>query len=107
MQYLFITLQAQGGDIKGTIIMMGLIFIVFYFFMVRPQQKKIKEQKKYVEELKKGDYVVTTGGLHGKVESIDETGTTVIINSEGSRMKIEKSAISSELSSKMNNAAKA
>jgi len=106
MQYLFITLQAQGqGNMMQTITFMGLIFIVFYFFMVRPQQKKIKQQKKYVDELKKGDLIVTTGGIHGKVESIDtDTASSIIINSEGSRLRIEKSAISAELSANLNKA---
>jgi preprotein translocase subunit YajC len=106
MQNLIITLQAQGqGNMMQTITFMGLIFVVFYFFMVRPQQKKIKLQKKYVEELKKGDLIVTTGGIHGKVESMEGgTATSIIISSEGSRLKIEKSAISSELSANLNKA---
>lgn len=105
MQFLSITLQAPQGNMMQTITFMGLIFIVFYFFMVRPQQKKIKQQKKYVDELKKGDLVVTTGGIHGKVESIDtEAASSIIINSEGSRLRIEKSAISAELSANLNKA---
>lgn len=102
MQLLSIFLQAQGGgDIKNTVIFMGLMIIVFYFFMIRPQQKKMSNQKKFIEGLKKGDQIVTNGGIHGKVESLD-AGTTVIINSEGTRLKIEKSAISSELSAPLN-----
>jgi preprotein translocase subunit YajC len=103
MQNLNIILNApaqKGGDLTQTIIFMGLIFIVFYFFMVRPQQKKLKNQKKFVDEMKKGDYVITNGGIHGKIDSIDEK--TLVINSEGTRLKIEKSAISSELSAALN-----
>ena len=101
MQNLIITLQAQGqGNMMQTITFMGLIFIVFYFFMVRPQQKKLKQQKKYVEELKKGDLVVTTGGIHGKIVSLE--ATTAIIESESYKLKIERSAISSELSAPLN-----
>lgn len=77
-----------------------------YFFMIRPQQKKVKAQKKFIEELKKGDLIVTTGGIHGKVVSLDE-GSTVLIDSEGTRLKIEKSAISSDLSAPLNVQAKA
>jgi preprotein translocase subunit YajC len=47
--------------------MFGLIAVVFYFFMIRPQMKKQKDQKKYVDELKKGDKVITTAGIHGKI----------------------------------------
>lgn len=99
MQHLNIIL-AGGQSIQETVIFMGLIMIVFYFFMIRPQQKKMKTQKKFVEELKSGDLIVTTGGIHGKVESIE--GSTVIISSAGTRLKIEKSAISSDLSAPLN-----
>lgn len=101
MQLLSIILEAKGGDMTSTIIFMGLMVIVFYFFMIRPQQKKMNTQKKFLEELKKGDLVVTNGGIHGRVESMDG-GTTLIINSEGTRLKVEKSAISSELSAALN-----
>ena len=57
---------ASGGFGTQQIIMFGLIAIVFYFFMIRPQVKKQKDQKKYVNELKKGDKVVTTAGIHGR-----------------------------------------
>ncbi|HEY1045270.1 MAG TPA: preprotein translocase subunit YajC [Bacteroidia bacterium] len=100
MQHLNIILAQGGQSIQETVIFMGLIMIVFYFFMIRPQQKKMKAQKKFVEELKSGDLIVTTGGIHGKVESID--GSTVMISSAGTRLKIEKSAISSDLSAPLN-----
>jgi len=96
---------AQGGS-GSFMIMMGLMLVVMYFFMIRPQQKKVKAQKKFIEELKKGDLIVTTGGIHGKVVSLDE-GSTVLIDSEGTRLKIEKSAISSDLSAPLNAQAKA
>ncbi|MCC6818921.1 MAG: preprotein translocase subunit YajC [Bacteroidia bacterium] len=101
MQFLSIYLQAKGGDMTNTIVFMGLMVIVFYFFMIRPQQKKMNKQKKFIEELKKGDNIVTTGGIHGKIESLDG-GTTITISSEGTRLKIEKSAISSDLSAALN-----
>ena len=89
-----ILLQAEGG---GTMqfIMLGLIVVVFYFFMIRPQLKKSKEQKKFRESLQKGDHVVTIGGVHGKIAEIKDT--TVLIEVEGgNRLKVEKSAITSE-----------
>jgi preprotein translocase subunit YajC len=55
----------------GSLIPMVLIIVVFYFFMIRPQMKKQKDQKKYVEELKKGDKVVTSSGIHGKIAEIE------------------------------------
>ncbi|MCX7728590.1 MAG: preprotein translocase subunit YajC [Bacteroidia bacterium] len=72
-----------------------LIIVVFYFFMIRPQVKKSKEQKKFVENLKKGDKVLTIGGIYGKVVETDDT-TVVIETEDGSKMRITKSAITTE-----------
>lgn len=73
------------------IIMLVLILVVFYFFMIRPQMKKQKELKKFRENLKAGDKVVTIGGIHGKLLEINDA--TVLINSEGSKLRFDKSAI--------------
>jgi preprotein translocase subunit YajC len=102
-----IILQAPGqGGSSSFMIMMGLMLVVMYFFMIRPQQKKMKAQKKFIDEMKKGDLIVTTGGIHGKVVSLDE-GSTLVIDSEGTRLKIEKSSISSDLSAPLNAVTKA
>ena len=70
-----------------------------YFFMIRPQQKKQKETKKFIEEIKKGEDVVTIGGLHGKVSSVE--GDVVILELDrGFKVKVEKSAISMDFSKK-------
>ena len=98
-----ILLQAAGpGAIPvQTIVMFGLIFVVFYFFMIRPQVKKQKDQKKFVEELKKGDKVVTTAGIHGRV--VDVTDTMVTIDVDNSvKIRFDKSAISLEASKLLN-----
>lgn len=88
----------QGGGGLQTLLMFGLIFIVFYFFMIRPQVKKQKEQKKFRDSLSKGDKIVTIGGIHGKIAEIQEN--TVVIEVEGgNRLKIEKSAVAQEFSS--------
>lgn len=91
--------QPEGGAKEGgglqTLIMFGAIFLVFYLFMIRPQMKKQKEQKKFRESLDKGTKIVTIGGIHGKIVEMQEN--TVTIETEGgNRMKIEKSAISKE-----------
>lgn len=75
------------------LIMLGMILVVFYFFMIRPQMKKQKELKKFRESLKVGDKVVTIGGVHGKILEVSES--TVLVNSEGSKIRFEKSAIAS------------
>jgi preprotein translocase subunit YajC len=89
-----ILVQATGFDPKS-LIMFGAIIAIFYFFMIRPQQKKQKEQKKFGEEIKRGDYVITIGGAHGTVAEIE--GDTFILEVEkGGRIRYNKSAISME-----------
>ena len=85
-----ILLQSQNGP--ETLIFFGLIFVVMYFFMIRPQVKKQKKERQFREELKTGDKVVTIGGIHGKIIEISDH--TVFIDCNGSKLKVEKSAIS-------------
>lgn len=83
--------QAQGSN-YSFYIMMGLMILIFYFFMIRPQQKKTKDQKKFIEEIQKGDNVVTVGGAHGRIAEMD--GDTIILEVEkGGRIRFNKSAI--------------
>ena len=90
-----ILLQAQQGSSWMQFIPIIGIFIVFYFFMIRPQQKKAKDQKKFIDDIKKGDYVVTIGGAHGEVAEME--GDTFILEVEkGGRIRFNKSAISLE-----------
>lgn len=98
----FIVLQATSAPQNGwmgQLLLFGGIAIVFYFFMIRPQQKKAKDQKAFVESIKKGDQVVTIGGLHGRVYSIEDDTYTLEID-KGVKMKFEKTAISLEASKK-------
>lgn len=85
--------QGQGGgDSSATIVMILALFAVMYFFMIRPQQKKAKQLKNFRESLKKGDKVVTIGGIHGKVTEIADT--TITIETEGQcRLKLNKDAV--------------
>lgn len=94
MKNLFILLQAteDGGDAWMQLWPLLLILVVFYFFFIRPQTKKNKEMKKFRAEMKKGDKVVTLGGIHGKVAEIKET-TIVLEVANQVKMTIEKSAI--------------
>src|SRR6201996_5893680 len=96
-----ILLQAAGGGLGlQQLVVFGLIAIVFYFFMIRPQVKKQKDQKKYVNELKKGDKVVTTAGIHGRI--IDMNETTFLIEVDNGKIRFDKSAISLEASKALN-----
>ncbi len=84
--------QSQGGAWSQVILMVAIIAI-FYFFMIRPQQKKAKDQKKFVEEVKKGDLVVTIGGAHGRVAEIEDD-TFILEFERGARIRFSKSSIS-------------
>lgn len=95
MQYFSVLAQAAAGGsqtmIYQVIMWVGIIG-VFYFFMIRPQQKKQKEQKQLLESLKKGENVVTIGGLYGTIFSVDET-TVTLDTDKGVKLTFDKSAI--------------
>ncbi len=82
----------MGAQGMQSLLMLGLMVLVFYFFMIRPQMKKQKELKKFRENLKPGDKVVTIGGIHGKILEIADS--TILIQSEGTKIRFEKSAVS-------------
>jgi preprotein translocase subunit YajC len=94
--------QGAGGGSPAWLnqaLLFGGLIIVFYFFMIRPQQQKQKKAKKFLEELKKGDQVVTIGGMHGKVFQIDDDKITLEVD-KGSKLTFEKSSISADYSQK-------
>ena len=73
-----------------------LMFVVIYFFMIRPQQKRPKQEKEFESALKVGDKIITKSGLHGKIAEVAET--TVVIETMAGKLKMERSAISMEMS---------
>lgn len=77
-----------------------LMFVVIYFFMILPQQKKIKKEKEFESSLKVGDKIITKSGLHGKISELAET--TVVIETMSGKLKMERSAISLEMTSSLN-----
>ncbi|WP_293313463.1 preprotein translocase subunit YajC [Pedobacter sp. UBA5917] len=88
-----VILQAAGGFDPRQLIMFGAIALVFYFFMIRPQLKKAKDHKKLISELKKGDKIVTTAGIHGRIADMNDT--TFLIEVEGGvKIRFDKSAVS-------------
>lgn len=95
MTQLFYLLQL-GGNGEGNpyqgLIMILLVFVVFYFFMIRPQMKKQKEVKKFRESIKTGDKVVTAGGIHGKIKEVKES-TFVVDIADSVRVTVEKSSV--------------
>lgn len=78
-----------------------LLFAVMYLFLIRPQMKKSKQEKAFAAELKKGDKVITMGGMHGKILELFDDGTCVIESGAG-RIKFERSAISMEKTRQLN-----
>ncbi len=93
---------AQGGAGWVQPAIMGAIILVFWLFMIRPQAKKAKEQKKFIDNMGKGDKIVTIAGIHGTINKVNEDGTLQLEVSPGTYLKIEKSSISHEWSAAIN-----
>lgn len=93
-------LQAGGSSFQ--FVFLGLMVVVFWLFFIRPQAKKAKQQKSFIENLQKGDKIVTIAGIHGIVNKVNEDGTLSLEINPGSYIKIEKSAISMEWTNQLN-----
>jgi preprotein translocase subunit YajC len=107
MTQAFIVLAGNpgGGGSGFEFVFLGMMILVFWLFMIRPQAKKAKDQKKFVESMQKGDKIVTIAGIHGTVNRVNEDGTLQLETSPGSYIKIEKSAISMEWTANINKVA--
>lgn len=81
----------QSGGWSGLLLMLAL-FVIFWLFFIRPQNKKQKEEQKFREALQKGDKIVTIGGIHGKVDEVKET-TIIITIDNNVKIEVEKSAV--------------
>lgn len=86
----------------GQVLPMIAIFVVAYFFMIRPQMKRAKDEKKYAADLKRGDRVITKSGLHGKIMDLNDKDGSCVIETMAGKLKFDRSAISMEMSRKMN-----
>lgn len=85
---------AAGGDVFVSLLPLVLIFIVFYFLLIRPQQQKMKQHKAMLDALKKGDQVLTGGGIVGKVTRVDSDGMVMVEIAQGVQVKVAKGTIS-------------
>ncbi|MFB6453636.1 preprotein translocase subunit YajC [Chitinophaga sp. Hz27] len=94
--------QGGGGNPMGSFLIFGGMIVVMYFFMIRPQTKKAKQQKQFIESLKEGEKVVTIAGIHGKIKKVNDDGTLVIEVGPGTFLTMERSAISMEYTSQKN-----
>ncbi len=105
MNLAMVFLMMGQGDKGGggfQFIFLGLMILVFWMFMIRPQAKKAKLQKNFLQNLQKGDKVVTIAGIHGTVNKVNEDGTMQLEINPGSYLKIEKSAVSMEWTANIN-----
>ncbi|SHN24861.1 preprotein translocase subunit YajC [Cyclobacterium lianum] len=103
LNQILLQVDGAGSGIMGQVFLFGSIILIMYFFMIRPQQKKQKETTKFISEIKKGDHVVTVGGIHGKVFSVEGDIVQIELD-KGIKLKVEKSALSLDYSKKLNNA---
>jgi preprotein translocase subunit YajC len=88
-----------GGSLISTLIMFGAIFLIFYFMIIRPQQKRAKEKANLLANLEKGDKVVTNGGIYGVISGLEEK-TALLQVSDNVKIKIDRSAITTVLPKK-------
>ncbi|MCB9206703.1 MAG: preprotein translocase subunit YajC [Ignavibacteriales bacterium] len=91
----------EGGSMVSTLIMFGAIFAIFYFMIIRPQQKKQKERDALLSSVKKGDKIITASGIHGSIAGIDEK-TVLVDVGNNTKIKMERTAIGQVLSNKEN-----
>jgi len=90
------------GEGIGSFLPIILMFVVVYFFMIAPQMKRQKNEKKFAAALKKGDKVITKSGMHGKVVDLNDKDSSCIIETMSGKIKFDRSAISMEMSKKLN-----
>lgn len=103
MVYLMLGQGGQGGG-GFQFVFLGLMILVFWMFMIRPQAKKAKQQKLFMTNLQKGDKIVTIAGIHGTVNKMNEDSTFLLEINPGSYIKMEKSAVSMEMTANLNKA---
>jgi preprotein translocase subunit YajC len=94
----------SGSGMMQILMLVGIV-VIFYFFMIRPQQRRSKEQAKFRNELQKGQKIVTIGGLHGKIVEVQEKTVTVEVENQV-RLKFEKSAIATSVSDQITDQSK-
>ena len=92
----------MSEGLSGQLPFLLLMLVVFFFFIILPQQRRQKKEKNFMLDMKKGDRVITKSGIHGKIMELNDKDNTCIVETMAGRLKIERSAISLELSSKLN-----
>ncbi|MFD1614996.1 preprotein translocase subunit YajC [Gelatiniphilus marinus] len=90
------------GEGIGQFMPFVLMFVVIYFFMIAPQMKRAKKEKKFAAELKRGDKIITKSGMHGKILELNDKDGSCVLETMSGKIKFDRSAISMEMSSKLN-----
>ncbi len=90
------------GEGIGSFLPIILMFVVVYFFMIAPQMKRAKQEKKFASEIKRGDKVITKSGMHGKIVELNDKNNSCVIETMAGKIKFDRSAISMEMSKKLN-----
>lgn len=90
------------GGFSGQLPFLLLMLVVFFFFIILPQQRRQKKEKQFMNNLKKGDRVITKSGIHAKVAEINDKDNTCVIETLAGKLKVERSAISLDMSAKLN-----
>ena len=86
----------------GQYIPLVLMLLVLYFFMIAPQMKRAKKEKKFAAELKKGNKIITKSGMHGKIAELNDKDNSCVIETQAGKIKFDRSAISMDMSQKLN-----
>ena len=92
----------MSEGLSGQLPFLLLMLVVFFFFIILPQQRRQKKEKNFMRDMKKGDRVITKSGIHGKIMELNDKDNTCIVETLAGKLKIERSAISLEMSSKLN-----
>jgi len=100
----FLVLQSEG--LSGQLPFLLMMLVVFVFFIILPQQRRQKKEKNFMNALKKGDRVITKGGIHGKIAELNDKDNTCVVETLAGKIKMERSALSLELSGKLNSVSK-
>jgi len=92
----------MSEGLSGQLPFLLLMLVVFFFFIILPQQRRQKKEKNFMLNMKKGDRVITKSGIHGKIMELNDKDNTCVVETMAGRLKVERSAISLEMSSKLN-----
>ena len=95
----FLVLQSEG--LSGQLPFLLMIVVVFVFFIILPQQRRQKKETNFMKALKKGDRVITKGGIHGKIAELNDKDNTCVVETLAGKIKMERSSVSLELSQKL------